>query len=87
MQKRGYWLAEYLPISRLIRSAPAQYTRAFVETETDGGATSHRVSHETARSDLRGLAQLGLLVQRRKGRKHIFGPAPDLPTRLKESPA
>lgn len=155
MRVRGYWLAEYLPISRLIRDAPAKYARAFVETETDGGdttyflihqldiieraiddlhlylerktaevrdiekllqgadylngrqlalltdavrdpdasysfeghAASHRVSHETARSDLRGLAGRGMLVQRRKGRKHIFEPAPDLPDRLKESPA
>ncbi len=53
----------------------------------DSHAISHRVTHETARSDLRRLAERGLLVQRRKGRKHIFEPAPDLPTRLKESPA
>jgi Fic family protein len=155
MQKRGYWLIEYLPISRLIRKAPAQYARAFMEAETDGGDTtyflihqlkvieraiedlhdylqrktaevrdierllhgadylngrqlalltdavrdpvasysfdshamSHRVSHETARSDLRDLADRGLLVRRRRGRRHLFEPAPDLPKRLKESPA
>jgi Fic family protein len=155
MHARGYWLAEYLPISRLIRKAPAQYARAFMETETDDGDTtyfllhqlriieraiadlhlylqrkisetrdvesllhgdsdlngrqlalltdavrhpagsysfdshamSHRVSHETARSDLRHLAGRGLLVQRRKGRKHLFEPAPDLDARLKESAA
>jgi Fic family protein len=155
MRARGYWLAEYLPISRLIRRAPAQYARAFMETETDGGDTtyflihqlnvveqaiedlhlylqrkiaevqdverllqadgelngrqlallidairqpdaaysfdshamSHRVTHETARSDLRPLVDRGLLVRRRRGRKHIFEPSPDLPKRLKESPA
>lgn len=155
MRVRGYWLAEYLPISRLIRDAPAQYARAFMETETDGGDTtyflihqlgliaksiddlhvylqrktsevrdvekllyganylngrqlalltdavrnadasysfdsharSHRVSHETARSDLRPLVERGLLVRRHRGRKHIFEPAPDLPKLLKESPA
>jgi Fic family protein len=155
MRVRGYWLAEYLPISRLIRNAPTRYAKAFMETETDGGdttyflihqldlieraiddlhvylqrksaevrdierllqgtdylngrqlalltdavrdpdasysfdshATSHRVSHETARSDLRGLLHRGLLVQRRKGRRHLFEPAPDLPERLKESRA
>ena len=53
----------------------------------DGHAMSHRVSHETARSDLRGLAERGLLTRRRKGHRYIFEPAPDLPTRLKESPA
>jgi Fic family protein len=155
MRVRGYWLAEYLPISRLIRNAPARYGKAFMETESDGGDTtyflvhqldliakaiddlhvylqrkaaevkdierllqeadylngrqlalltdavrnaeasysfdshamSHRVSHETARSDLRGLAERGLLVRRRRGRRHLFEPAPDLPERLKESPA
>lgn len=155
MRARGYWLAEYLPISRFLRKAPTQYARAFVETETDGGdatyflvhqldvieraidelhlylkrktaevrdieemlrgteylngrqlalltdavrnpdssysfeshAKSHRVSHETARSDLRGLRQRGLLLQRRAGRQHRFEPAPNLPERLKESSA
>jgi Fic family protein len=155
MRARGYWLAEYLPISRFIRDAPARYARAFVETETDEGDTtyflihqlgviekaiddlhlylqrktaevrdveklldgaaylngrqlalltdavrhpeasysfashakSHRVSHETARSDLRVLEQRGLLVKGRAGKQHRFEPAADLPNRLKESPA
>jgi Fic family protein len=155
MQKRGYWLIEYLPISPILRRAPAKYTRAFVESETDGGdttyflihqlktieraldehdsymkgkiaevrdlerllhsedglnhrqlalltdavrvphnvysfsshATSHRVTHETARSDLSALVERGLLLRRRKGHKYLFEPAPDLPERLKESPA
>lgn len=155
MRVRGYWLAEYLPISRFIRKAPAQYARAFMETETDEGDTtyflvhqldviakaiddlhlylqrkaaevrdiarlldgaaylngrqlalltdavrnpegsysleshakSHRVSHETARSDLRGLEERGLLTMHRRGRQHVFEPAPDLPRRLKESNA
>jgi Fic family protein len=154
MRNRGYWLAEYLPISRFIRTAPAQYARAFMETETDqrdttyflihqlqviekaiddlhlylkrkiaevhdiekallttdgmnhrqlalltdaarhpdgsyslgGHAASHRVTHETARSDLSGLVDRGLLVRRRAGREYRFEPAPDLPHRLKESP-
>ncbi len=155
MQSRGYWLAEYLPISRLIRKAPAQYARAFLETETDGGdttyflihqlevirraiddlhvylqrkiaqmrdvesllqgddalngrqlallthairhpggaysfdghAASHRVSHETARSDLGRLSERGLLTRRRRGHRFVFEPAPDLERRLKESGA
>lgn len=155
MHRRGYWLIEYLPISPILRKAPAKYTRAFMETETDSGdttyflihqletieraldehdiylqrkiaeirsveqllhaaddfnhrqlalltdavrhphstysfsshATSHRVTHETARSDLSGLANRGLLTQRRKGRRYVFDPVPDLPERLRESPA
>lgn len=153
MLSNGYWLAEYLPISRLIHAAPAQYGRAFLEVETDGGDTtyfllhqlqvldraiddlqlylqrkrdeqrdaklllvhvdelngrqqallthaiknaghvytfagharSNRITHETARSDLTGLAERGLLSRGRRGRTYIFEPPPDLPQRLKES--
>ncbi|MGD1058330.1 MAG: Fic family protein [Solirubrobacteraceae bacterium] len=35
MRTHGYWLAEYLSISRILRNAPAKYTRAFLLTETD----------------------------------------------------
>lgn len=154
MLSRGYWLVEYLSISRILRAAPAQYERAFLETETDGGDTTyflicqlkaiersikemhdylgrkareikevedlihgggfnhrqlallsnalrhpgrnysfgghaenHRVTHETARSDLSRLVDGGLFVRRRVGREYVFEPVPDLPTRLKESPA
>jgi Fic family protein len=154
MHVRGYWVAEYLPISRLIRKAPARYERAFLEVETDGGdttyflihqlevieraiddlhlylqrkiaeqrdaearlsgfeglngrqvallthgirhpehlytyaghATSHRVTHETARSDLADLADRGLLTKRAGGKIHRYEPPADLPERLKESP-
>lgn len=35
MRTRGYWLVEYLTISRILQQAPAQYGKAFVLTETD----------------------------------------------------
>lgn len=153
MRSRGYRLAEYLPISRQLRGAPAQYGEAFLQVETDGGdvtyfllhqlgvlgssiddfdrdarqkadeqrdvkqlldeiegingrqqvllthalkhpnhtytfgghASSNRVTHETARTDLNGLVEKGLLARRRRGRTYIFRPPPDLPERLKES--
>ncbi len=57
-------------------------------TYTFGGhAHSNLVTHETARADLSGLAERGLLIRHRQGRAYIFRPAPDLPRRLKESPA
>ncbi len=152
MRQRGYWLTEYLPISRLLRKAPGRYVRAFMETETDEGdttyflihqlsvieraiddlhvylqekiaetrdvesllrgdsdlngrqlalltdairrpdamysfdshAASHRVSHETARSDLRILHQRGLLTRRRSGHRFVFSPAPDIDARLRD---
>lgn len=46
MLSSGYWLAEYLPISRLIRGGPAKYGKAFLETETDGGDTTYFLLHQ-----------------------------------------
>ena len=36
MLKRGYWLFEYVTISRIILKSPVRYGRAFLESETDG---------------------------------------------------
>lgn len=46
MRTRGYWLAEYLSISRILREAPAQYSRAFLLTETDGGDATYFLLHQ-----------------------------------------
>ena len=35
MRTHGYWLVEYLSISRILRHAPSKYTRSFLLTETD----------------------------------------------------
>lgn len=35
MARDGYWLCEFLSISRIIKKAPAKYARAFLYTETD----------------------------------------------------
>ncbi len=35
MLRDGYWLCEYLSISRILKQAPAKYSRAFLYTETD----------------------------------------------------
>lgn len=150
MRTQGYWLVEYLPLSRILLEAPSQYSRAYVHAETDGGdltyfilhqlrvleravnelhtylsdrvedtrrvehalhadgdlnhrqiallghalrhvdpsytfaghAGLHRVTHETARTDIAALERRGLLVRHRKGRGFEFLPAPDLRERL-----
>lgn len=35
MARQGYWLAEYVSISRILKKARGQYARAFLYTETD----------------------------------------------------
>lgn len=37
MLKSGFWLFEYLPISRIIADSPVRYGRAYLYTETDNG--------------------------------------------------
>jgi len=46
MRSSGYWMAEYLSISTILRKAPAQYGRAFLETETDDGDTTYFLIHQ-----------------------------------------
>lgn len=46
MVKNGYWLAEYLSISRIIMKAPTQYGRAYLETETDRGDLTYFILHQ-----------------------------------------
>src|SRR5437867_13062304 len=35
MLSQGYWLAEFLTISSILRKAPAKYSRSFLYTELD----------------------------------------------------
>jgi Fic family protein len=37
MLNRGYWLAEFLAISRILKKAPSKYARSFIHTEHDDG--------------------------------------------------
>lgn len=151
MRTHGYWLVEYLSISRILRNAPAKYSRSFMLTEADERdatyfivyqleviqraveqlhkylrqkikdvrdvekllkrsnqfnhrqlallgnairtpdasytfqthAASHGVTHETARNDLLPLVEMGLLEQRRLGRRYTFTPPTNLPELLK----
>jgi Fic family protein len=41
MLKQGYWLTEFISISRAIKRARAQYDRAFVHTESDDNDTTY----------------------------------------------
>ena len=46
MARQGYWLMEYLSISRLLCQAPAQYARAYLYTETDGNDATYFIIHQ-----------------------------------------
>ncbi|MGG7056574.1 Fic family protein [Nitrosomonas sp. ANs5] len=46
MLNQGYWLIEFISISRIIKLAPAQYTRAYLYTETDDNDVTYFVVHQ-----------------------------------------
>lgn len=46
MLRQGYWLAEFLSISRLLYRAPAQYARSFLYTETDESDFTYFLLHQ-----------------------------------------
>ncbi len=46
MLRSGFWMTEYLSISSVLRRAPAQYVRAYLQTESDDGDTSYFVAHQ-----------------------------------------
>lgn len=41
MLREGYWLAEFLTISKLLKAAPSKYARAYLLTEGDAGDLTH----------------------------------------------
>lgn len=151
MLRQGYWLTEFISISRVIKKSRIQYDRAFIYTETDdndatyfilnqlgvlsqaidelaiylkkkskevrelekqlrgqddlnhrqlavlsymlrhpdaritieGHQTSHRVVHQTARTDLLGLVGRGFLQQTKVGKKLYFAPGGDIHRKLR----
>ena len=46
MVKEGYWLMEYISISRVIKKAPAKYMYAYLHTETDENDMTYFIIHQ-----------------------------------------
>lgn len=46
MARAGYWLMEYVSISRLIKQAPVQYGYAYLYTETDENDATYFILHQ-----------------------------------------
>lgn len=46
MAREGYWLTEYISISKIIKQAPAQYGRAYLHTETDDNDLTYFLLHQ-----------------------------------------
>ena len=46
MLRSGYWLAQYISISSILRKAPAKYARAYLYTETDSNDVTYFVVYQ-----------------------------------------
>lgn len=46
MLQQGYWTIEFISISRILKSAPAKYTRAYLHTETDDSDVTYFIIHQ-----------------------------------------
>lgn len=46
MKTNGYWLAEYLSISAILREAPAKYMRSYLYAETDDNDATYFIVHQ-----------------------------------------
>lgn len=66
MRESGYWMAEYLSISKILREAPAQYGRAFLETETDEGDTTYFLIHQLQVIE-RAIVEMHSYLRRKRG--------------------
>ncbi|MGH7562858.1 MAG: Fic family protein [Gemmatimonadota bacterium] len=64
-------------LGHALRHPGARYT-------IESHQTSHDVVYQTARSDLHGLADRGLLERRKVGRRYVYSPPTDLVDRLQQ---
>lgn len=46
MISQGYWLSEFISISRIIKASPSQYERAFLYSETDNEDVTYFIIHQ-----------------------------------------
>ncbi|MBA1446516.1 MAG: Fic family protein, partial [Gammaproteobacteria bacterium] len=81
MLKQGYWTMEFISISRILKSAPAKYTRAYLFTETDENDVTYFIVHQLevinrAINDL--LAYLELKANEIKTVEHLVRESPGL---------
>lgn len=85
MARSGYWLTEFISISHILRRAPAQYVRAYLHTETDGGDTTYFLIHqlETIRKAIAALHDyLARKSAEQRGTENLLATSPGLRARL-----
>lgn len=46
MLRQGYWVFEYISISRILKKSPAKYGKSYVESETDGNDLTYFLHYQ-----------------------------------------
>ena len=64
MAREGYWLCEYISISRILKKARAQYAESFLYTETDDNDATYFIVHQL-KVLTRAIAELHAYLQRK----------------------
>jgi Fic family protein len=64
MARQGYWLCEFVSISRILRKARAQHARSFLYTESDDNDVTYFVLHQL-RVLLRAIGELHTYLARK----------------------
>jgi Fic family protein len=65
--RAGYWMMEYVSISSIIKTAPVQYGRAFLYTETDENDVTYFLMHQL-NVIKRAISELEKYLDRQKGK-------------------
>jgi Fic family protein len=66
MAREGYWLCEYVSISRILKKARAQYARAFLCTETDENDATYFLLYQL-KVLTRAIGDLHVYLERKAG--------------------
>ena len=85
MLRSGYWLAGFISISHILREAPAQYDRAYLFTQTDGGDTTYFLIHQlaTIRKAIQSLHDyLGRKAKEQRSMERLLMESPALRAKL-----
>ncbi len=83
--RQGYWLMEFVSISRFLKQAPAQYARAYLHTETDDNDTTYFLIHQLSVIEraIEALRQyLGIKIAQQHDAERLLRQSPALNSRL-----
>ena len=64
MARQGYWLCEFISISRILKASRSDYSRAFLYTETDDNDATYFLLHQL-RVLYRGIDELHTYLKRK----------------------